>query len=87
MGQGLPAPRGAEAWTELGLNGIAQFAQPLRACAIDDLWRALLDLAVAEFCHLRPLIAQMETKLNVLAKADAEVQRLETVPGVGPQTA
>src|SRR5437868_6026426 len=39
VGQGLPAPRGAKAWTELGLEGIGQHAKPLADCAPDDLWR------------------------------------------------
>src|SRR5262249_37976704 len=34
-----PAPRGASAWTELGLKGIEQFAQPLVECEPPDLWR------------------------------------------------
>src|SRR5262249_1369673 len=29
VGQGLPAPRGAKAWTEIGLEGISQYAVPL----------------------------------------------------------
>ena len=87
VGQGLPAPRGAKAWTEIGLKGIAQFAQPLPTCAPDDLWRGLLDLALTEFRHLMTLIAQMETKLDALAKTDADVHRLQTIPGVGPRTA
>ena len=30
--QGLPAPRGAKAWTELGLAGLSQLAKPLPEC-------------------------------------------------------
>jgi transposase len=45
VGQGLPAPRGARAWTAAGLAGIAQFAKPLAGCGPDELWRGLLDLA------------------------------------------
>src|SRR4051812_10713727 len=43
VGQGLPAPRGAKAWTKLGLQGIAQFARPLAECSPDELWRGMLD--------------------------------------------
>jgi len=39
VGRGLPAPRGARAWTKVGLAGIAQFARPLAECGPDDLWR------------------------------------------------
>jgi hypothetical protein len=52
VGQGLPAPRGAKAWTELGLAGIGQFAKPLAECGPDELWRGLLDLALTELRQL-----------------------------------
>jgi transposase len=36
VGQGLPAPRGAKAWTELGLKGLETLAMPLDQCASDE---------------------------------------------------
>jgi transposase len=48
LAQGLPAPRGHRAWTRLGLDGIAQFAKPLVACAAEELWRGELHLALTE---------------------------------------
>ena len=51
VGQGLPAPRGAKAWTELGLAGIAAHAKPLAECGPADLWRGLLDLALTELAR------------------------------------
>jgi hypothetical protein len=39
VGQGLPAPRGAKAWTVLGLAGIAAHARPLAECDPTELWR------------------------------------------------
>jgi transposase len=87
VGQGLPAPRGAKAWAELGLQGIAQHARPLADCAADELWRGLLDLALTEYRQVKELIDQAEAKLDALAQADAGVRLLETIPGVGPRTA
>jgi transposase len=87
VGQGLAAPRGAKAWAALGLEGIAQHAKPLADCAADELWRGLLDLALAEYRHLLGLIDQAEARLDQLAQADAGVRLLETIPGVGPRTA
>jgi transposase len=87
VGQGLPAPRGARAWTELGLQGIGQHARPLADCAADELWRGLLDLALTEYRQTRALINQAEAKLDALARADPGVRLLETIPGVGPRTA
>src|SRR5262249_13319130 len=87
VGEGLPAPRGARAWTELGLQGIGQLARPLAERGPDDLWRGLLHLALTEFHHLIDLIHQTEVKLDALAKTKPAVQRLESIPGVGPRTA
>jgi transposase len=87
VGQGLAAPRGAKAWTELGLEGIGPFAKPLAQCGPDELWRGLLDLALTELRQVRQLADQAEARLDQLAKQSAEVQLLETTPGVGPRTA
>jgi transposase len=87
VGQGLAAPRGAKAWAELGLQGIAGHAKPLADCAPGELWRGLLDLALTEYRQARELIGQAEARLDALAKADAGVRLLQTVPGVGPRTA
>src|SRR6516164_4252208 len=87
VGQGLAAPRGAKAWTELGLEGIGPFAKPLAECGPDELWRGLLELALTELRQIRQLADQAEARLDQLAKASADVRLLETAPGVGPRTA
>jgi transposase len=87
VGQGLAAPRGAKAWTELGLQGIGQFAQPLAECSPDELWRGLLDLALTELRQVRQLADQAEARLDQLAKHSEDVHLLETTPGIGPRTA
>jgi transposase len=87
VGQGLPAPRGAKAWTELGLEGIARFARPLAECGSDELWRGLLDLALTELRQVRQLADQAEARLDQLARHSDDVRLLETAPGVGPRTA
>jgi transposase len=87
VGQGLPAPRGARAWTVTGLQGIAAHAKPLAECGPDELWRGLLDLTLTDYRQVRQLLDQAEARLDELAKASAAVQLLETVPGVGPRTA
>jgi transposase len=87
VGQGLAAPRGHRAWTAVGLQGIAQQAKALPACAPDELWRGLLELALAELRQARQRLDQVEAKLDALSAADAGVRLLETIPGVGPRTA
>jgi transposase len=87
VGQGLPAPRGARAWTAAGLAGIAGHARPLAECGPEDLWRGLLDLALTAYRQAEELVALAEARLDALSKADARVQLLDTVPGLGPRTA
>jgi len=87
VGQGLPAPRGAKAWTVTGLDGLALQAKALGECSPDELWRGLLHLALAEYRHLVELLDHAEHRLDALAKQDQGVQFLESTPGVGPRTA
>src|SRR5207248_1205786 len=56
VAQGLPAPRGAKAWTALGLDGLAVQAKPLADCGPEELWRGLLHLALAAYRQLRELL-------------------------------
>ena len=85
--QGLPAPRGAKAWTELGLAGLAQLAKPLSACAAAELWRGRLDRTLAEYRQVVELATTVEKHLDALGAKDRQVQLLLSIPGVGPRTA
>jgi transposase len=87
VGQGLPAPGGHRAWTAIGLTGIAAYARPIAECVTAELWRGRLHLALSELAAVKELLDQAEKKLDELARADAAVQLLETIPGVGPRTA
>jgi transposase len=87
VGQGRPAPRGHRAGTAAGLDGIARRARPLAACAPEELWRGLLDLALTAYRQAEALVAQAEARLDALGRADARVRLLGTVPGLGPRTA
>jgi transposase len=87
VAQGLPVPRGARAWTETGLAGIATQAKSLAECGPDELWRGLLELALTEYRQVVALVAQATARLDALGKHNAEVILLETAPGLGPRTA
>ena len=86
-GQGLPTPSGVRAWTVAGLSGIEQHARPLADCALEELWRGMLQLVVAEYRALVERIAEVEQRLDALAAADPATKLLETIPGMGPRTA
>jgi transposase len=87
VGQGLPAPCGARAWSASGVAGMAAHARPLAECGPLDLWRGRLHLTLSELEQVKGLLEQAEKKLDEMAQADAAVRLLETIPGVGPRTA
>jgi transposase len=87
VAQGLPAPRGAKAWSATGLAGIALQAKALADCGPDELWRGLLELALIEYRQVSELVAQAEARLDALGKQSAAVKLLQTAPGLGPRTA
>ena len=87
VGQGMTAPAGNKAWTEVGLEGMGQHAKPLAECGPDELWRGELDLLIRRHRELVRQIAEIEAKLDALAGTDKSVSLLNTVPGVGPRTA
>ncbi len=83
VGQGPPAPRGAKAWAQLGLAGMAQHARPPAGCGPDELWRGRLHLALAELAYVKGLLDQADQKLDALARADAGARLLQTIPAPG----
>jgi len=87
VSQGLAAPVGVRAWSELGLAGIAAHARPVAECSATELWRGRLHLTLAELGHVQELLDQAENKLDELAKTDQAIKILGTIPGVGPRTA
>jgi transposase len=87
MMQGLDAPRGAAAWSAAGLAAFGTHGKPLAECAPGEEWRGLVHLALAEYRQLLVWVDEVEGKLDALGKADPQVARLRTVPGVGPRTA
>jgi transposase len=87
VGQGLPAPRGAKAWTELGLAGLSELAKPLAECEAIELWRGELHLLIERYRSVVEQITEMERKLDALGAKDEATVLLETVPGIGPRTA
>jgi transposase len=87
VSQGLAAPGGAKAWTELGLAGIAAHARPIAECSTLELWRGRLQLTLSELEQVRRLLDGAEKKLDEMARTDEGMKLLDTLPGVGPRTA
>jgi transposase len=87
VAQGLPAPCGAKAWTELGLAGIAAHGRPIAECSALELWRGRLHLTLSELEQVKRLLDLAEKKLDEMARTDDGMKLLDTIPGVGPRTA
>jgi transposase len=87
VGQGLAAPLGNKAWTELGLAGLEQLAKPLPECGPEELWRGELTALIARHRFVEGQIHEAESALDALANRSPAVQLLLSVPGVGVRTA
>ena len=84
---GLPTPRGHRARTAAGLLAIGTHAKGLAEVHLEELWRGMLALALVEYHALVAQIADVERRLDALAKADPATVLLETIPGLGRRTA
>jgi transposase len=86
VNHGISIDSGEKAWNT-GRVRINSFRKPLAECAPDELWKAELDL---ELTQLDAVTAQLELvvkKLDSIGKSDPRIQRVMTIPGVGPRTA
>lgn len=83
--QGMSHPSGRAGWTNKAMMRLRDLAIPIDEVDADVLWRGQLDAELASLEHVESLIARVESKLNEVAKADERVQRLQTIPGVGPR--
>ena len=80
-------PRGTKAWTRGGVEQLAAEARPLDQCDLENLWRGRLHIELQLLEVLHQQILATERKLDELARDDAQVKLLETVPGVGTRLA
>lgn len=80
-------PARAKAWTLEGLAQLSKHRKPLAECSHNELWRGELDVELSLLATLEEQHDQIEKQLNQLAKQEARVQLLMTIPRVGRQTA
>ena len=86
VNRGVTIDTGEKAWHS-GRTLINSFRKPITDCAPNELWRGELD---NELTQLDAVTAQMEVivkKLEAIGKSDPRIQRVRTIPGVGPRTA
>jgi transposase len=85
--QGRCLPGGTTGWTEKTLVVLRREARTLNEAGTEDLWRFELHAELLALDQVQELIEQVETKLESLSMADERVQRLQSIPGVGPRLA
>ena len=83
--QGMRMPAGKSGWTHKAVSALRLEARTLDDLTAEELWRGQLHVELQALEQVGLLIEQVESKLEALAKADARVQRLQTIPGVGPR--
>jgi len=81
-------PKGKKAWSKEGLRWLRAHAKPLKEIEdINQLWRGQLHVELETFEALSKSLKKVEDKLNKMGACDERIQRLQTIPGVGPRLA
>lgn len=84
--RGIEIASGQRAWYT-GRELIDSYRKPIGECAMDELWRGQLDVELTQLDSLTAQLAEVERRLEAIAKEDERIVRLQTIPGVGRKTA
>jgi len=85
--EGRSMPPGAKGWTEGSLAVLSSWACPLEQAGAEELWRGMLQEELAALSSAESHLGRIEAKLDALASGDERVERLRSIPCVGPRTA
>jgi transposase len=85
--QGLAMPGGKSAWTDKSIAALKLDARTMEETKSEELWRFELHMELTALEQLQTLMSPVEDQLEELAKLDARVRLLQTIPGVGPRLA
>ncbi len=86
MNQGIVISSGARTWHSGRIDLIEQ-AKPLSQCEPDELWRGELEIELHLLETLERQLEDIERQLNAIAKTETQIQRVQTINGVGRVTA
>ena len=86
VNHGITIDAGEKAWNT-GRTKIDSFRKPLAECSPDELWKAELDLELTQLDAVSLQLDVVTKKLEAMGKDDPRIQRIRTIPGVGPRTA
>jgi transposase len=85
LSEGKAISGGKKCWSQESLAGLCRLARPLGDCPIEELWRGQLHMELEALDDLDRAIGALDKKLDALGEKNAEVIRLQTIPGVGPR--
>lgn len=83
--EGILLPVGHKAWTQAGIEIIRSHARPMSQCKMTDFWRGMVHEELRALESVGEQIERTEKLLEKTAKKDDHIQRLQTIPGVGPR--
>lgn len=85
--QGYWTTVGRGAWTTVGLQRLRDLSCDLDDVTANELWRGQLGMELTALEQVQGMIDQVSQQLDALGAKDERVQRLRTIPGVGPRLA
>src|SRR5215203_6077414 len=85
--EGQILARGSSCWSQVGIKQLEEQARPFSECGAAELWRGELQLELEQLREIQRQMATVTAQLDRIGTADARVQLLRTVPGVGPRLA
>lgn len=83
--EGKLLARGTKCWSQAGISELEKLARPFSECGLAELWRGELAAELAQLKDLQQRLATVTAQLDKIGAADARVQLLRTIPGVGPR--
>ena len=86
VNQGIPISQGAKTW-HTGRAFLIENSKPLLECEPNELWRGELHLELTLLESLEVTLNKIEKQLESIAKTDTQIQRVQTINGVGRVTA
>ena len=86
VNHGISIDKGDKAW-HTGRVHINSFRKTFDKCGPEELWKAELDIELTQLDALTEQLELVVKKLEAIGKSDPRIQRIRTIPGVGPRTA
>jgi transposase len=79
----LKLPPSNQGWNQASIEHLRALAAPPDAVRLDDLWRGQLTICLMELEQVEDMLRKVEEKLDAIAKDNAQVHLLRSIPGVG----